>query len=247
MRHETWDWAETLASWADVLQEEVDDFNESLTLADVCEWAAQSDTIEKLQGRLRDGTDPLAWLNQLYALVGATDCLDLLETEAIVPSQSGVLKKITDLSLDRGIDGELKEIAESLGFAVRSTLVHPDVKLEELIEFDELAESDALSDVLQRFKEKAKALEAMTTPERQLASRPRLTMRATAAASSDQKSGDDVRRAFQSIAVRLFVWLVRHDHKDKLDGFPAVNRVRWSSFYFSRTMSWMWSPTRLSR
>jgi len=68
MRHETWDWAETLRSWAEVLQEEVDDFDESLTLANVCEWVAESDTIEKLQERLREGTDVLPWLNQLYAL-----------------------------------------------------------------------------------------------------------------------------------------------------------------------------------
>jgi hypothetical protein len=92
VRHETWEWVETLASWAGILQEEADSFNESLTLADVCTRSA--------------------------------------------------LKKITDLSLDRGIEDELKEIAESLGLGVRSTLVHPDVVLEEFIEFDERVESD---------------------------------------------------------------------------------------------------------
>jgi hypothetical protein len=140
MRHETWAWAETLASWAEVLQEEVADFGESLTLANVCEWVAESESVENLQGRLREGTDALAWLNQLYALIGAADCLDLLKTEAIVPSQNGALKKITDLSQDRGIDDELKEIAERLGLAIRSTLLHPNVELEEFIEFDERAE-----------------------------------------------------------------------------------------------------------
>jgi hypothetical protein len=65
MRHETWDWAETLGSWAEVLQEEVDDFDESLTLANVCEWVAESDTIEKLQERLREGTDVLPWLSAI--------------------------------------------------------------------------------------------------------------------------------------------------------------------------------------
>jgi hypothetical protein len=104
----------------------------------VCEWVAESETLENLHGRLREGTDALAWLNQLYALISAADCLDLLETEAIVPSQNGALKKIIDLSEDCGIDDELKEIAESLGLAVRSTLLHPDVELEEFIEFDEL-------------------------------------------------------------------------------------------------------------
>jgi hypothetical protein len=130
MRHETWDWAETLASWAEVLQEDVADFGESLTLADVCAWIAKSETLEGLQGRLREGTDALAWLNQLYTLICAADRVDFLESEPIVPSQSGALKKITNLSLDCGIDDELKEIAENLGLAVRSTLLHPDVELD---------------------------------------------------------------------------------------------------------------------
>jgi hypothetical protein len=168
MRDATWEWAETLESWADVLQEEVEDFDESLTFADLCEWTGESQTIEKLQGRLREGTDALAWLNQLYALISAADCGDLLDEEPIVLSQSGALEKLSKLSLDRGIDDELKEIAESLGLAVLSTLVHPDVELGELAEFDERAESDVLGDVLQRFKEKAKSIEATAAPERQL-------------------------------------------------------------------------------
>jgi hypothetical protein len=227
MRHETWDWAETLASWAEVLQEEVDDFDESLTLANVCEWVAESDTIEKLQERLREGTDVLPWLNQLYALIGTADCVDLLETEAIVPSQSGVLKKITDLSQDRGIDDQLKKIAESLGLAVRSTLVHPEVELEDLIEFEERAEDDVLADVLQHFKEKAKAIEAAAAPEQQFAPRPMHAMRkrAMALAGNDPKLPDQAQKSFYTIAVRLFVWLVRHDHNDKLDGLPVVSRA----------------------
>jgi len=224
MRHETWDWAETLASWAEVLQEEAADFDESLTLANVCEWVAQSETLENLQGRLREGTDVLAWLSQLYALIGAADCVDLLETEAIVASQSGALKKITDLSLDRGIDDELKKIAETLGLAVRSTLLHPDVELDEFREFDERTENDVLSDVLQRFKEKAKAIEATAAPERPLAPRPRFATR-VAAASNDPKQPEEARKAFHGIAVRLFVWLVRHDYIEKLDGLPAVSRA----------------------
>lgn len=227
MRHETWDWAETLASWAEVLEEDVANFGESLTLADVCSWIAKSETLEDLQGRLREGTDALAWLNQLYALICAADRVDFLASESIVPSQSGALKKIANLSLDCGIDGELKEIAENLGLAVRSTLLHPDVELDECIELDGRADGDVLPDVLQRFKEKAKVIEATAAPERQLSPRPRLTLRptATATATSDPEHGDKARKAFHRIAVRLFVWLVRHDHVEKLDGFPAVSRA----------------------
>ena len=49
-----------------------------------------------------------------------------------------------------------------------------------------------------------------------------------AGASSDPKPGDDARKTFHSIAVRLFVWLVRHDHIDKLEGLPAVSRASFS-------------------
>jgi hypothetical protein len=226
MRHESWEWAETLASWAGILQAEVADLDESLTLANVCEWVAQSDIIENLQGRLRKGTDALTWLNQLYALIGA-ECEDVLGSEPIVPSQSGALKRISDLSLDRGIDDELKEIAESLGVAVRSTLLHPDIQLEEFIEFNERWESDVLSDVLPRFKEKAKAIEATAVPQRPLAPRPRFIIKAPAAAASSNnpKPPDEARTAFHRIAVRLFVWLVRHDHIENLDGLPVVSRA----------------------
>lgn len=224
MRHETWEWAETIASWAEVLQEEVADFDESLTLANMCEWVAQSDTIEKLQGRLREGADALAWLNQLYALLSAADCGGLLESEPIVLTQSGALKKISDLSMDRGIDDELKEIGESVGLAVRSTLVHPGVQLEESEKLDERTESDVLLDVLQRFKEKAKAIETTNAPARPLTPRLRLATRA-AAASNDPKQPDDPRKIFQGIGVRLFVWLVRHDRIEQLEAFPVFSRA----------------------
>jgi hypothetical protein len=229
MRHETWEWAETFASWADVLQEEVDDFNESLTLADVCTWVAKSATLAELQGQLREGTDAFAWLNQLFALIGATDCVNLLESEPIVPSQSGDLKKVKDLALDRGINDELKKIAESLGLAVYGTLVHPDVELGEFVQFDDRVESEVLSDVLQRFKERAKVVESAAS-DRQLTARERLAIkRATASADTGPKERDEGRKAFHSTAVQLFVWLVLHDHIEKLEELPAVSRATTSS------------------
>jgi hypothetical protein len=83
--------------------------------------------------------------------------------------------------------------------------LHPDVELEEFIEFDERAESDVLSDVLQRFKEKSKAIEATAAPERQLPPRFGLIKKkSTAAASSEPKHLDEPRRAFHRVAVRLF-------------------------------------------
>ena len=138
-----------------------------------------------------------------------------------------MLKKITDLSQGRGIDDELKKIAESLGLAVRSTLVHPEVEPRPGYEFEERAEDDVLADVLQRFKEKAKAIEAAAAPEQQIAPRPMHAMRkrAMALAGNDSKQPDEARKSFHTIAVRLFVWLVTHDHKDKLDGLPAVSRA----------------------
>ena len=97
--------------------------------------------------------------------------------------------------------------------------MHPDLELEELIEIEERAESDVLADVLQRFKEKAKAIEATAAPERQLPPRARVIRRAVATvpATSESKHLDEPRSAFPRIAVRLFVWLVRHDHIEKLE------------------------------
>ena len=224
-RDEAWDWVEVLASWAAILQKKVDDLEDSWTLVHLCEFVAENQTIEKLQERLREGTDAITWLNQLYALMSSADCMDLLELQPIIPSQSGAFKKDTELSRDTGIDEELKDIAESLGIAIRNSLLDPRIELEG---FTERTEEEVLSGVLQRFKDKSKAIEAAAAPDRPFTPRvSRFAAKVTtaAAANNDPKHPTEPRTVFFGIAVRLFVWLVRHEETKRLGGFAVLSRA----------------------
>ncbi len=147
-------------------------------------------------------------------------------TEQIIPCQDGTFKNRTEWSQDIGIDGELKDIGESLGLAIRGALLDLRVELEEFIELEERTQDEVLLDVLQRFKGRAKTFDAGPVPERPLAPRPRPALVAGAAASnSDPKQSAQSRETFYCVAVRLFVWLVHNEETDRLDGFPVLSRT----------------------
>jgi hypothetical protein len=113
-RDEAQIWADNLTSWAPFLAKTVEQLKESLTLQKLCEQVSSWGTVAEVKAQLCEVTDPIEWLNELHALISPSGDIGLFERVQLVPSQKGVLKKITELSQDPGIDEELKDIAESL-------------------------------------------------------------------------------------------------------------------------------------
>lgn len=190
-RNEARIWADNLTSWAPFLSEPVEQLSESLTLQKLCERVSTWGTVAEIGKQLDEAVDPIEWLNQLHTLISEAGHIGLFEQARLIPSQSGALKKITELRRDPGIDEELKDIAESLDVPTRDDLLDQRMHLKELLGLPPKTEDEVLTAAVQKIKNRAKSVDA----------------------------------AFGGIAVRFFVWLVRHDETDKLDGFPVLTRA----------------------
>lgn len=187
-------WAANLISWAPFLSQPAEQLDESLTLATLSEQLSTWGTVEEAGKQFGEAVDPIEWLNQFHALISKTDDTQLFEQKRLIPSQSGELKKITELRRDPGIDEELKGIAESVGLPTRHDLLDRRMRLETFSKLQPKTEEEVLTGAVQKFKDKA-------------------------------KNAKSVDAAFAEIAVRFFVWLVRHNETDKLDGFPLLTRA----------------------
>jgi hypothetical protein len=190
-RHEARIWADNLKSWAPFLSEDVSQLSESLTLAKLCEQVSKWGTVTDVGEQLDEAADPLEWLNQLHKLISRAGHIELFDQLRLIPSQSGTLKKMTELRRDSGIDEELKDIAESLGMPTRDDLLDRRMRQKEFLDLRPKTEGEVLAATVQKLKDKTKSVDA----------------------------------TFGSTAVRFFVWLVRHNEIDKLDGFPVLTRV----------------------
>jgi hypothetical protein len=155
-RDEAHVWADTLTSWAFFLQQPVEHLAESLTLAKLCERVAASETAAELAKQLASGADAIEWLNELHVFIGKANRTELFEQARLIPSQSGALKKITELRRDPGIDEDLKDIAESLGVGIRAELLDRRMRLRELLDLQPKTQGEVVTAAVQKFKERAK-------------------------------------------------------------------------------------------
>ena len=153
-------WAANLTSWATFLSELPEQLPESFTLQKLCKQVSTWGNVVDLGKQLKEGTDPIEWLNQLHALISKADQRSLFDQDRLISSQSGTLKKITDLSRDPGIDEELKDIAESLDITVRDDLLNQRMCMAELLELKIKSAADVLMSAVQKLKDKAKSVDA---------------------------------------------------------------------------------------
>jgi len=147
-------WTENLTAWAGFLQQPPENLDESLTLVKLCEWVTTWGFTEGVREKLEEGLDPIEWLNGLYSLINKAELIQLFEQMRLIPSQSGVLKKITELRCDPGIDEDLKDIAQSLELPIRDGLLHHMVSLNELPEVQSRPQDEILTVAIQKLKEK---------------------------------------------------------------------------------------------
>lgn len=148
-------WAAILGNWAPYLNKAANEMQESLTLSKVCEKISACRDLKGLRGLLRVGTDPIFYLNSLYAIVSRASATDLLRQYDLIPNQHGTLTKITNLRRDGGIDDSLKTIAEQLGVPVRVDIVDKQINCEAVDSLKAKEQAEVLLATLQKARERA--------------------------------------------------------------------------------------------
>jgi hypothetical protein len=78
--------------------------------------------LESLSRALGGSADPIDWLNRLLVLL--TDCKADWTNANLVPNQIGILTPLPKLLADKGIEEELKDIAQLFGIGIRHELLN---------------------------------------------------------------------------------------------------------------------------
>ena len=129
-RSEVVGWCNAIKSWADVSQKELESLfsviMDGRRLASSIEKKTHKGStcgkIEDLQGLLRKDVLAVEWLNQLHHFFNENNLRDVGHEYHIVIDQDDFLDKLSNLHCDRGIDKELKDIAELLDWSIRQEL-----------------------------------------------------------------------------------------------------------------------------
>ena len=115
-------WCSAARSWAalyDCLPRELKEMTmDGRDLAAHVEGAGSTDA---LQAQIEDG-DATSWLDEFYGFLSTNGFDDALRGLKIVPNQNGRFSTLTNLQRDRDIPGELKEIAQLVGWDLRGEL-----------------------------------------------------------------------------------------------------------------------------
>lgn len=157
-REEATVWAGNLASWASFLSEDTASLGEVLTIDKLCRQVSEWGTTKAVESHLDGSVDPVQWINQLHELIAqAKDGKGLLEKYRLIPNQKNVLKKLTELKRDPGIDETLKDIAEELGLAPRDDLLQKGVLLDQYPELQKKTQDEVLALVIDNIQAKSKA------------------------------------------------------------------------------------------
>ncbi len=88
---------------------------------DLAAHAEDVGSTDALQAQIEDG-DATSWLDELYGFLSTNGFDDALRGLKIVPNQNGRFSTLTNLQRDRDIPGELKEIAQLVGWDLRGEL-----------------------------------------------------------------------------------------------------------------------------
>lgn len=162
-REEASGWYNAIKSWATVSGKEPESvFSETMNGRKLASYIDEKTRkgnnygkIENLQGLLREDVPPVEWLNQLHHFFNENGLRDVVREYHIVTDQDGYLDQLSNLHGDRGIDKELKDIAELLGRSIRHKL--RDTRLTSLAEevgAGEWKNEDVVGDLINKLRER---------------------------------------------------------------------------------------------
>ena len=114
-------WCSAARKWAALYACSLGELEETIDGRDLASRAESAGSIGALQAELEDG-DATSWLNELHRFLAANGFDDALRGLKIVPDQNGRFSTLPQLHRDRDIPSELKEIAQLVGWNLRSEL-----------------------------------------------------------------------------------------------------------------------------
>ncbi len=120
-------WERNVRGWATVVGVSPDSMQEGVTPEKCARTLAGFGSLDRLKETLRSGCDPVDWCNRLFGFLIQAGQATLFDNLALLPDQEGSFRRRKELSLDTGIDEELKDIGELLELPIRSRLLHKDV------------------------------------------------------------------------------------------------------------------------
>ena len=123
-------WSDAVGSWAEISETDVTQFGEVIDGAGVTsfleKWIEATrenhTAIRVVQDMLENGDNSVVWLDKLYRFLKTNGFEDLIRTKAIILNQNGNFGTLSGLHRDQGIDEELKEIGDRLGWPLKDSL-----------------------------------------------------------------------------------------------------------------------------
>jgi hypothetical protein len=140
-------WFRNLCSWSKLVAEE--ELRETFTIRRLADLTQETATVVGLTEILISGQEALAWLRRLVELIHNAGSTALLDQLNILPSQTGVLRRRSELRYDEGIGDQLKDIANELGVRLDDELLDARAATREVIELlTPKSQEEALEDAL---------------------------------------------------------------------------------------------------
>ncbi len=162
-KNEAKGWCNTIKNWAKLNECEVSDLPDvgvDVGIIDGRELAGHIENecscLKDLQNLLRENVCAVDWLNRFYKLLEIYEINAVIDDYVLVPDQNGEFDLLDNLSCDKDIDDELKEIAALLNRPLRGEL--RDSRLTSLAEktgAGDLDNENVVKDLIDRLQERA--------------------------------------------------------------------------------------------
>ena len=114
-------WCSAARSWAALYDCLPGEIEETMDGRDLAAHAEEAGSTDALQAQIEEA-DATSWLDELHGFMSANGFGDALRGLKIVPDQNGRFRSLPQLHRDRDIPGELKEIAQLVGWDLRAEL-----------------------------------------------------------------------------------------------------------------------------
>ena len=114
-------WCSAARNWAALYECPIGRLEETMDGRDLACQAESAESIGGLEAQLED-SDAANWLDELHRFLLDNGFDDALRGLKIVPDQNGRFSTLLNLHRDQGIPGELKEIAQLIGWDLRAEL-----------------------------------------------------------------------------------------------------------------------------
>ena len=131
-RKEVAGWNKAIQSWAKLSDCSATDFSgvvDGIGLARLVEETARGPEnemhgrIENIQDALIEGVCAVEWLNDILGFLKESKNADEIGSRYIILTQAGSVEKLANLFRDRGIDEDLKDIADEIDMCMREELL----------------------------------------------------------------------------------------------------------------------------